>query len=125
MRRVPPNAPRSTAGNGDLRNHAREREGMTDRYLQQVLAIRSLNDELRTRFRGGTISISDEVRELGTIVVAHALLALTESTTFDDPEHSTGHFAFCGRIFRWRISYDGRQFPRGASGPGPELLLWL
>jgi hypothetical protein len=29
-----------------------------DRYLSQLVAIRALNDELRTRFRGGTVSVS-------------------------------------------------------------------
>ncbi len=40
----------------------------------QLVAIRSHNDDLRTRFRGGTVSVSDEVMELGDIVDAHALL---------------------------------------------------
>ena len=44
-----------------------------DGYLLQLVAIRAHNDELRTRFRGGTVSVSDEVKELGDIVVAHAL----------------------------------------------------
>ena len=83
-----------------------------DWYLLQLAAIRSHNDELRTRFRGGTISISDEIRELGSIVVAHALLAMTEITSFDDREHRTGRFVFCGRVFRWQ-THTRRQTRQG------------
>jgi hypothetical protein len=71
-----------------------------DRYLSQLVAIRALNDELRTRFRGGTVSVSDAVQELGDIVVAHALLTMAEATEFDDREHKAGRFVFCARLFR-------------------------
>ena len=54
-----------------------------DGYLLQLVAIRAHNDELRTRFRGGTVSVSDEVKELGQIVVAHALLTMAEARAPD------------------------------------------
>jgi hypothetical protein len=98
---------------------------MSDRYLEQVAAIRSRNDELRTRFRGGTISISDEVRELGPTVVAHALLAMADSTTFDDREHSAGRFEFCGRVFRWCIADVERNAYANDTRAPRELILSL
>jgi hypothetical protein len=111
--------------NGDADTDACKRESMTDRYLQQVAAIRSLNDELRTSFRGGKILISDEMRELGPTVVAHALLTMTETTSFADREHRAGRFVFCGRVFRWCISYGAANAPENARSTKRELHLWL
>ena len=96
-----------------------------DWYLVQTVVIRSLNDELRTRFRGGTISVSDEVKELGHVVVANALLMMVEATEFDDEEHMNGHFHFCNRIFRWSISYGDSRNPANAKITKRELHLWL
>lgn len=77
----------------DLRTRAVDAKS-TDGYSLQLVAIRSHNDELRSRFRGGKVSVSDEVRELGHIVVAHALLTMAEASEFDHAEHSGGRFAF-------------------------------
>jgi hypothetical protein len=96
-----------------------------DGYLVQLVAIRSLNDELRTRFRGGTVSVSDEVRELGDIIVAHALVAMAEATEFDDAEHRSGRFVFCARMFRWSISYGGSRNPANAKITRRKLHLSL
>jgi hypothetical protein len=96
-----------------------------DWYLLQLAAIRSHNDELRTRFRNGTVSVSDEVKELGKIVVAHALLAMSEATEFDDEEHATGHFLFCARQFRWSISYGDSFNPADPKITERELRLSL
>ena len=96
-----------------------------DRYLSQLVAIRSLNDELRTRFRGGRVSVSDEVRELGHIVHAHALVTMAEATAFDDVEHRSGRFFFCARLFRWSISYGDSRNPANAKVTKRELLLSL
>ena len=93
--------------------------------MLQLVAIRAHNDELRTRFRGGTVSVSDEVRELGDIVVAHALLTMAEATTFDDVEHRSGRFAFCARLFRWSISYGDSRNPASAKITKRELHLSL
>ena len=92
-----------------------------DRYLLQLVAIRARNDELRTRFRGGVIAVSDEVKELGDIVVAHALLTMTEATEFDDEEHACGRFSFCARLFHWRISYENSPNP-ASGGPTKRRL---
>ncbi len=46
---------------------------MSDYHLLQTVAIRALKDELCMRFRGGTITVSDQVKELGTIVHADCL----------------------------------------------------
>lgn len=96
-----------------------------DRYLSQLVAIRSHNDELRTRFRGGRVVVSDEVKDLGDIVVAHALVAMAESTAFDDREHRSGRFFFCARLFRWSISYGGSRNPASAKITKRELHLLL
>lgn len=96
-----------------------------DGYLAQLVAIRSYNDELRTRLRGGTISLSDDVQELGPIVVAHALVTMAESTEFDDEEHQSGQFLFCARLFRWSISYGVSRNPANAKITKRELLLSL
>jgi len=96
-----------------------------DSYLLQLVAIRSHNDELRTRFRGGTVSVSDEVKEFGQIVVAHALLTMAEATEFDDEEHATGRFVFCARQFRWSISYGDSRNPANAKITKRELRLSL
>ena len=96
-----------------------------DRYLLQLVAIRAHNDELRTHFRGGIVSVSDEVNELGQTVVAHALLAIAEATEFDDEEHASGHFHFCARQFRWSISYGDSRNPACARITKRELHLSL
>jgi hypothetical protein len=96
-----------------------------DGYLAQHVAIRSHNDELRTRLRGGAVSLSDDVQELGPIIVAHALVAMTESTEFDDEEHQSGRFLFCARMFRWSISYSDSRNPANAKITRRELLLSL
>ena len=96
-----------------------------DWYLVQTVAIRALNNELRTRFRGGTIHFADNVRELGSIVVAHACLMMVEETEFDDQEHRAGHFDFLLRRFRWSISYCGSRNPANATITKRELDLWF
>lgn len=82
-----------------------------DGYLLTLTAIRSLNDELRTRLRGGTILVSEEVKELGPVVHAHALVTMMETGCFDDEEHQFGRFVFCARLFRWSIDYSGSPDP--------------
>ena len=96
-----------------------------DRYLSQVVATRALNDELRTRFRGGRIVVPDGVRELGHVVVAHALVTMAETTAFDDVEHKSGRFFFCARLFRWSISYGDSRNPANARITKRELHLSL
>jgi len=110
--------------NGDAQTRAVHAKSM-DGYLLQLVAIRSHNDELRTRFRGGTVSVSDEVQELGDIVVAHALVAMAEATEFDDGEHKGGRFFFCARQFRWSISYGESRNPANAKITRRKLHLWL
>ena len=58
-------------------------------------------------------SVSDEVKELGHIVVAHALLTMAEATEFDDEEHASGRFYFCARVpmvdLLWRLAQPGER----------------
>ena len=96
-----------------------------DWYLIQTVAIRALNDELRTRLRGGTVIVSDRVKELGDIVVAHAIVAMAESTEFDDDEHQSGHFWFCARQFHWFISYGGSKNPASTTLTKRDLNLTI
>jgi hypothetical protein len=96
-----------------------------DWYLVQTLKIREINDELRTRFRGGTIHFSDNLRELGSEVVAHACLMMVEQKKFNDDEHRSGHFVFLLRTFRWSISYGGSANPANRKITKRELDLWF
>ena len=96
---------------------------MSDRYLLELTAIRSLNDDLRTRLHGGVVSVAEEIKELGPIVHAHALLAMAESEYFDDEEHSSGRFFFCARLFHWWISYGGSPNPASAKLTTRSLFL--
>ena len=96
-----------------------------DRYLLQLAALRALNDDLRTQFRGGEIVVSEEAKELGHVLVAHALIAMTEATEFDDIERSAGKFRFCARTFRWSISYGSSPDPTNAKLTKRELHLRL
>jgi hypothetical protein len=98
---------------------------MSDRYLLQLVAIRALNDELRTRFRGGTVTVSEEVKKLGHIVVANALLTMAETDCFDNDEHQAGRFPFCARLFRWWISYGDSPNPANGRLTKRELFLSL
>lgn len=91
----------------------------------QLLAIRAHNDELRTRLRGGTVTIADVIKELGPTVVAHALVAMAESTEFDDDEHQSGHFWFCARQFHWFISYGGSKNPASTTLTKRDLNLMI
>jgi len=96
-----------------------------DWYLVQTLAIRAHNDELRTRLRGGSVTIAEEIQELGATVVANALVTMAEGTEFDDEEHQRGHFIFCARCFRWLITYGSSTNPANSKITRRELHLWI
>ncbi len=98
---------------------------MADRYLLQLVAIRALNDELRAHFRGGTITVAEEVKDLGPIVAANALLAMAETNWFENDEHQAGCFPFCARLFRWWISYGDSPNPANGKLTKRELFLSL
>ena len=98
---------------------------MSDRYLLQLTAIRSLNDDLRTRLHGGVVSVAEEIKELGPVVHAHALLTMAESNCFDDEERSSGRFFFCARLFHWWISYGDSPNPASAKLTKRTLFLSL
>ena len=102
--------------------HAKSMDG----YLLQLVAIRALNDELRTRFRGGTVSVSDEVQGARTTSSSPMRLStMAEATEFDDEEHTSGRFFFCARLFRWSISYGDSRNPANAKITKRELHLSL
>ena len=69
--------------------------------------------------------MSDEVKQLGQIVVAHALLTMADAAEFDDEEHATGRFHFCARLFRWSISYGDSRNPSNAKITKRKLHLSL
>lgn len=110
--------------NGDTRMRGAH-DGRMDGYLRQLVFIRAYNDALRTQFRGGTILVSETIKELGDTVVAQALLIMAASTDFDDEEHGVGHFIFCSRLFRWEISYGGSPNPANAKITRRTLYLTL
>ena len=96
-----------------------------DGYLLTLTAIRSLNDELRTRLRGGTILVSEEVKELGPVVHAHALVTMAQTYRFEDEEHQYGNFFFCARLFQWSIDYSGSSDPANPKVTSRVLNLTL
>jgi len=80
-----------------------------DNYVKQIVWARHKNDELRTTFRGGTITVSETIRELGETVVAQSFAEMALNTRFSDSDHSSGWFLFCSRIFRWEITREGNK----------------
>ena len=100
------------------------RKSWTGIWFRQSRSARSTTSCARA-FAAARVSVSDEVKELGHVVVANALLMMVEATEFDDEEHMNGHFHFCNRIFRWSISYGDSRNPANAKITERELHLWL
>ena len=80
---------------------------------ERTARIRALNDDLRRHRRGGTILITQGVRQLGTEALADLLAAIAAFDSFspgNDPygEHDFGALERQGERFFWKIDYyDG------------------
>ena len=70
--------------------------------------IITLNDQLRTTFKGGRVQMTPSVYELDDRLRGRALSVLARYDKFHpDSEHDWGTFIFAGYSFEWRIEYRG------------------
>lgn len=94
---------------------------MSAHSKEVVERIRALNDELRTKFRGGTISMSASVSALPEEVRAQALCQMAAYNGFsidnDRCEHDFGAFEFFGRKWFWKIDYYDSAMHAGSEDP--------
>jgi hypothetical protein len=80
--------------------------------------IISLNDELRTSFRGGRVQITPGVYDLAPRVRGRALSVLARYNKFEaDSEHDWGVFIFVEFAFEWRIEYRGKDETSRSNDP--------
>jgi hypothetical protein len=88
--------------------------------------IRTLNDALRTTFRGGRVLVTQGVRSLPLEQNAAVLQAVQAFDTFtpdNDPheEHDFGSLVLDGRKLYWKIDYYDERMEAGAEDPAdPE-----
>jgi hypothetical protein len=88
--------------------------------------IRTLNDALRTTFRGGRVLVTQGVRSLPLEQNAAVLQAVQAFDTFtpdNDPheEHDFGSLVLDGRKLYWKIDYYDERMESGSEDPAdPE-----
>lgn len=73
----------------------------------RTLRIRTLNDDLRTRHRGGRVMMTAGIAALAPTVVAEIVAAVAASPPGDDPygEHDCATVEVGGRTILWKIDY--------------------
>jgi hypothetical protein len=77
--------------------------------------IITLNDQLRTTFKGGRVQMTRNVYDLDDRLRGRALSVLARYNSFDtDSDHDSGVFIFAGFAFEWWIEY------RSVVGCGPS-----
>jgi hypothetical protein len=80
--------------------------------------IVTLNDQLRTSFKGGRVQITKSVYELDDRLRGRALSVLARYDKFHpESEHDWGTFIFAGFSFEWRIEYRSKE--GGGISPDP------
>ena len=96
--------------------------------LPRAERIARLNDELRTKGRGGQIVVTRGVHELTGADVSSLLKALAAFSDFDadsDPhgERDFGVFDFQGRELMWKVDYYADpEYRLGSNDPSdPEI----
>ena len=68
--------------------------------------IATLNDQLRTTFKGGRVQMTRSVYDLDDRLRGRALSVLARYSSFDaDSDHDRGVFIFAGFAFEWWIEY--------------------
>jgi hypothetical protein len=68
--------------------------------------IATLNDQLRTTFKGGRVQMTRSVYDLDDRLRGRALSVLARYNSFDaESDHDSGVFIFAGFAFEWRIEY--------------------
>ena len=93
--------------------------------MSNVEKIRTLNDELRTSFRGGRIATTPGVLALEDLpTILKQLQEFTDFEPGNDPhqEHDFGTFLHNGQLLFWKIDYYDPDLMMGSSDPAePEL----
>ena len=89
---------------------------------QRTERIRELNDEFRTTFAGGTVTMTAGVYALPDMVKAAALQEAAQFNDFNDDndpygEHDFGSFELCNRKFFWKIDYYDPSMGQGSEDP--------
>lgn len=84
--------------------------------------IRALNDQLRTSFGTGLVTISQGVRQLGPSVLSRVLAGVREFNTFEtdnDPhgEHDFGALVIDDYRVFWKIDYFDTRLEAGSEDP--------
>ena len=69
--------------------------------------IIELNDQLRTKFKGGRVQMTRGVYDLDDRLRGRALSVMARYKLDDASEHDCGVFIFAGYSFEWRIEYRG------------------
>ncbi len=74
------------------------------------VAIISLNDQLRTTFKGGRVQMTPGVYQLDDRLRGRALSVLARCRKFHvESDHDWGTFIFAGFSFEWRIEYRSKD----------------
>ena len=87
--------------------------------------IRALNDELRTRFKGGKIATTPGVLALGDLpAILKQLREFSDFTSGNDPhhEHDFGAFKHDGQLLFWKIDYYDPELMMGSPDPAEPAL---
>jgi len=89
-------------------------------------AIRQLNDQSRTTFEGGRVTMTAGVDALPSDVKAMAIRKVATFSDFtpnNDPhgEHDFGSFDLAGQKFFWKIDYYDKACEFGSEDPTMPL----
>ena len=89
--------------------------------------IRTMNDNFRVTFVGGTIVFSQAVAELPLDLKARAILAVQAFGAFDadnDPhrEHDFGSFQLAGDTYLFKIDYYNLDMSGGSTDPADPYV---
>jgi hypothetical protein len=95
---------------------------MTDSTQTASRRIRTLNDNFRTTFVGGTVCFSQMVAQLPLDLKAQAVLAVQAFSAFDadnDPhqEHDFGSFQLAGETYFFKLDYYNLDMSGGSEDP--------
>jgi hypothetical protein len=87
--------------------------------------IITLNDQLRTTFKGGRVQMARDFYDLDARLRGRALSVMARYNRFDnDSEHDWGVFIFGGYSFEWQIEYRGKDGTGVSPDPAdPERTL--
>lgn len=89
---------------------------------QRRTRIRKLNDDLRRTLRGGLMTVTCGIKELGPLALLSILTDIQGSENFssdNDPhaEHDFGAVIFEGQQIFWKIDYYDKRLEYGSPDP--------